>query len=228
MGVWISENLIEIFGAATGILYVILEIRRNIFLWPLGIITSVVYIWVFAGNALYASMGLQVYYLFISIYGWYKWRGAANRGHGEKGMAHVDDLPAGVEVIPRSGRGESSGQERKTDVRRIEGRTAVICLVAVLSLWGFLWFVLDRWTDSPVPLWDGLISSLSVVATWMLTRKFLEQWYLWIVADGIAVIVYALLGLYATAALFLVYTVMAVTGVRAWSRERGTGEQTNR
>ena len=44
-------------------------------------------------------------------------------------------------------------------------------MMTALVLWALLWFSLDRWTDSPVPLWDGLITSLSVVATWMLTRK---------------------------------------------------------
>ncbi|HMT67514.1 MAG TPA: nicotinamide riboside transporter PnuC, partial [Bacteroidales bacterium] len=71
---WIAENIVEVFGAVTGIAYMILEIRRNIFLWPLGIITSAVYIYVFGREGFYANMGLQVYYLVISIYGWYMWR----------------------------------------------------------------------------------------------------------------------------------------------------------
>ena len=90
-----------------------------------------------------------------------------------------------------------------------------------LALWGLLWFALDRWTDSPVPLWDGLITSLSVVATWMLTKKILEQWYVWILANSIAVIVYLAMGMYPTAVLFAVYTVMAVIGLRAWGSQQG-------
>ncbi len=108
----------------------------------------------------------------------------------------------------------------KNDVRRIDCKTALICLVTALVLWALLWFSLDRWTDSPVPLWDGLITSLSVVATWMLTRKYLEQWYVWIVANAIAVVVYLAVGMYPTAALFFVYFVMAIIGVRAWSVEK--------
>ncbi len=53
---WISNNYIELFGAVTGILYVILEIRQNIWLWPVGIVTSAVYIWVFFTGKLYADM----------------------------------------------------------------------------------------------------------------------------------------------------------------------------
>lgn len=188
---WFAENYIELFGAVTGIAYVILEIKRNILLWPLGIITSAVYIYVFGHNGFYANMGLQGYYLVISIYGWYRWQRPQERVQAEE----------------------------KSDVRRIGRVTAAWCAVTAGVMWAVLWLVLDRATDSPVPLWDGLIASLSVVATWMLTRKYLEQWYVWIVANAIAVIVYMASGMYPTAALFLVYFMMAIIGVMSWSRQ---------
>ena len=53
--------------------YVFLEIRQNIWLWPCGIVTSAVYIWVFFKGKLYADMSLQCYYLGISCLGWYWW-----------------------------------------------------------------------------------------------------------------------------------------------------------
>ena len=80
---WLSENWIEIFGAVTGIIYVFLEIRQNIWLWPVGIITSAVYILVFFTNKFYADMSLQVYYLVISVLGWYWWlNGLRAKGSG--------------------------------------------------------------------------------------------------------------------------------------------------
>lgn len=185
---WIAENIVEIFGAVTGIAYVILEIRRNILLWPLGIITSAVYIFVFGSNGFYANMGLQGYYLVISIYGWYRW----NRLN------------------------EAQPAADNSDVKRISAVTAVRCALTAATLWGLLWVLLDRATDSPVPVWDGLIASLSVVATWMLTRKYIEQWYVWIVANAIAVAVYLASGLYPTAILFFVYFVMAIIGLIKW------------
>jgi nicotinamide mononucleotide transporter len=192
---WLSENFIELFGAVTGIAFVILEIRRNIWLWPLGIITSAVYMYVFASNGFYANMGLQGYYLVISVYGWYRWQRPQ-------------------EIVQA---------EEKSDVRRIGRVTALFCALAALVIWVILWFLLDRATDSPVPLWDGLIASLSVVATWMLTRKYLEQWYVWIVANAIAVAVYLASGLYPTAVLFFVYFVMAIIGLREWARVQAKG-----
>jgi len=70
---WLSDNYIEVFGAVAGVVYIFLEIRANIWLWPVGIITSAVYVWVFFNGKLYADMSLQVYYVIISILGWIWW-----------------------------------------------------------------------------------------------------------------------------------------------------------
>ena len=92
---WLSNNYIEVFGAITGIIYVFLEIRQTIWLWPVGIITSAVYIWVFFTSKFYADMSLQGYYLVISCLGWYWWarrnesrwcrRKERRRGRDERG-----------------------------------------------------------------------------------------------------------------------------------------------
>src|SRR5664279_3516293 len=89
---WITNNFIEIFGAVTGIVYVILEIKQTIWLWPVGIVTSAVYIWVFFTSKIYADMSLQVYYLAISIMGWYWWvRGTGHRAQ-KSGQEAAGDL----------------------------------------------------------------------------------------------------------------------------------------
>jgi nicotinamide mononucleotide transporter len=212
---WLTENIVEVFGAVAGMAYVILEIRRNILLWPLGILTSAVYIYVFGRNGFYAGMVLQGYYVVISVYGWYAWHRAQVTEHRAQGTEH---------------RAQGAESDTRSDVNKIDGKTAFICFLISLGLWVLLWFSLDRWTDSPVPLWDGLITSLSVVATWMLTRKFIEQWYVWILANTIAVIVYLAMGMYPTAILFIVYTIMAIIGARAWNNvnNRTIEQQNNR
>lgn len=188
---WIASHLVEIFGAVTGIVYVFLEIKRNIWLWPVGIATSATYIFVFRDNGFYADMLLQVYYLVISIYGWWAWW----RGNPEK----------------------SDGGEELM-ITRLDARRSVRILLSFLFIFIGMWVGLDRWTDSPVPLWDALITSMSVIATWMLTRKILEQWHVWIVANAIAVIVYLCKGMYPTSVLFVVYFLMAIEGLREWKR----------
>jgi len=70
---WLFNNYIEVLGAISGLIYLYFSIRQIIWLWPLGIISSLFYVYVFFSAKFYADMGLQVYYFFISFYGWYNW-----------------------------------------------------------------------------------------------------------------------------------------------------------
>jgi len=180
---------IEIFGVITGILYVILEVKQNRMLWPLGILTSAAYVYIFFTGKFYADMGLQGYYVLISIYGWYYWsKGGSKRENGE--------LP----------------------VVRINLRQLLLLFMVFVASWGGIYFVLSRYTDSTVPVGDSFTTAMAIVATWMLTRKIIEQWFLWIVANIVSVGLYLYKGLYPTVILYVVYTGMAVYGYMEWKR----------
>jgi nicotinamide mononucleotide transporter len=73
-------------------------------------------------------------------------------------------------------------------------------------------------TDSPVPLMDGLTTSLSVVATWLLARKILENWLIWIIANLLSIGLYIFQNLWPTVILFGVYEVLAIYGYFQWKR----------
>lgn len=64
---------IEIIGAIIGLLYLYLEYKANKWLWPVGVLMPVVYVWIFFQSKFYADMGINVYYFFASIYGWVRW-----------------------------------------------------------------------------------------------------------------------------------------------------------
>jgi nicotinamide mononucleotide transporter len=206
---WISNNSIEIFGAVTGILYVFLEIKQNLWLWPVGIITSAVYIWVFFTGKLYADTSLQVYYLIISILGWYWWI--------RKKSGRVGDR-SGVE-IPQSGREKGrDGAVERLRVTRLDLKAGLILTAVLFVLYFILWFLLSHFTDSPVPECDAFITSVSIVATWMLARKIFEHWYLWIVVDAFASVLFITRHLYPTVILYIVYCVMSFAGLIEWRR----------
>ena len=203
--IWLSGNLLEIFGVITGILYVFLEIKQDVRLWPVGIITSVIYIWVFFVNKLYADAGLQCYYLIVSVFGWYWWINSGKR--------KVD-----------SGRLDKNRETLK--VTRIKKKTA-FCLGAIfLICYLAMWQLLDRVTDSPVPAADAFITTLSAVATWMLARKIFEHWYLWIVVNFAAVILFFYRGLYPTIVLYAVYCIMSFVGYKEWKKTIIENEKT--
>jgi nicotinamide mononucleotide transporter len=209
---WISNNWIEIFGAVAGIVYVFLEVKQNLWLWPVGIVTSAVYIWVFFTGKLYADMSLQVYYLVISCLGLYWWiRGselrAQSSGSGEQG--------ASLRIASAGKAGNSDyGIHGKLTVTRLSSTLGIILLIIFLVLFSLMYFILARFTDSPVPGWDSFITSLSVVATWMLARKIFEHWYLWIVVNGVAVVLFITRGLYPTVVLYIIYGIMSFVGIR--------------
>jgi len=79
-------------------------------------------------------------------------------------------------------------------------------------------FVLKNYTDSPVPIGDAFTTALGVTATWMLARKYLEQWLLWIVANAVSLGLYMYKDLYPTAVLFFVYLILAFVGYYNWKR----------
>ena len=197
---WLSNSYIEIFGAVTGIIYVFLEIRQTIWLWPVGIITSAVYILIFFESKFYADMSLQVYYLVISVLGWYWWK----RGAGQKNKE-----------------GEEKERQRDTEtlqVTRIDLKKSVVLAIVFVILYAVMRVVLKRFTDSPVPEWDSFITSLSIVATWMLARKIYEHWYLWIVVNFVSVALFLVKGLYPTVILYAFYGIMSFVGLSSWEK----------
>ena len=186
---WISENYIELLGAVLGLFYIFFSIRQSILTWPVGLLTSVLYVWVFFVSKLYADMGLQLYYVAISIYGWYEWL-----------------------------KGNPDSKEEQLKVSRLNLSLGFVLLLVGTALFASIWFILKNYTDSPVPVADAFATSLSIVATWMLARKILEHWLVWIFVDAFSIGLFLYKGLIPTVILFVVYTVMAFAGYLEWKK----------
>ena len=205
-----ADNWLEVFGAITGIIYVFLEIRQNIWLWPVGLVTSAVYIIVFFTTRFYADMNLQGYYLVMSIIGWYWWvRGTGQGAQGTGRRAQGEEKKNG---------GLRDDETEGLQVTRLKTVTGLLLAAVFVLLYSGIWFILSRYTDSPVPEWDSFITSLSVVATWMLARKIYEHWYLWILVNAASVIIFSVRGLYPTVILYAVYLAMSFAGLKVWKK----------
>ena len=211
---WISNNFIEIFGAVTGIIFVFLEIRQTIWLWPVGLVTSAVYIWVFFTSKFYADMSLQGYYLVISCLGWYWWTRGKKRRLRSKPTKFRET---------EAGEWESG----ELQVTRLKLRTGIVLAIVFVLLYIIMWFVLTKLTDSPVPVRDSFITSLSIIATWMLARKIYEHWYLWIVVNFVSAVFFLTRGLYPTVILYTVYGIMSFVGLAAWKKTIKADEHFN-
>jgi nicotinamide mononucleotide transporter len=111
------------------------------------------------------------------------------------------------------------GSGRSAPVRHGRARewAVLVPVTAVATVFAAGW--LARHTDSPVPRWDATVLCLSLAATYAQARKVLESWWLWIAVDLLSVPLYAVRGLYPTAALYAVFLGLCVVGLRAWARE---------
>jgi nicotinamide mononucleotide transporter len=190
---WMWENKIEVIGALLGLLYIFFSIRQHILTWPTGLLTSLLYIAVFFKSGFYADMGLQFYYAGISLYGWYYWL------KGGKSARILSGEQAPVKRMPK---------------KMIPGSIAVTVGIFLIIL-----LILLQFTDSTVPYMDSLTTALSVTATWMLAKKMIEHWLIWVFVDLVSAGLYVYKGLWPTVALFLIYTVMAVVGYIEWKKD---------
>lgn len=186
---WLQANYIEVLGAVTGIVFLYLEIKENIWLWPFGIVTSALYIYIFFVSKFYADMGLQFYYLAISLYGWWHWLYGGKR-KGE------DTLP----------------------ISRISTKLAAVLFLVSIAIFAVLASILINFTDSTVPYGDAFTTALSIVATWMLARKILEMWWVWVLVNAVAMGLYIYKGLYPTSVLFFLYFSMSIVGYLKWRK----------
>ncbi len=188
---WIATNWIENLAVFTGLLYIVLSVKQNIWCWLFGIISSGLYLYVFFFSKIYADMLLQLYYVIMGIYGWLHW-------------ARIDTLKS---------------LEKELAVSKLTKKQGFLILLGTLILWFLIAQFLIRFTDSPIPWIDAFTTSFSFTATWMLARKILEHWIIWVVVDAISVGLYFYRDLYSSVFLFVIYTVLAIVGYREWHNQ---------
>ena len=197
----------QIFTLVTGVLYIILEVRQKNFMWVVGIATSLAAMWVFFRQGLYASFGLNTYYFITAFIGLWQWR-------RNKKML--------VSEVDADGHGEDTVVLHKLTWKAVAAG-AVICVLGTVALSSGMSLLHDAGIlkENPMSLLDSAATALSVVATWWLVRSYLEQWWLWIVADFMSTILCAAQGMWWMALLYLLYATAAVYGLRYW-KMRGT------
>lgn len=193
---YIAENWLELTAALLGVVAIFLQIRINSFYWVVSILNVALYIWVYVSQKLYALMILMIYYVGMSIYGWIVWR------FGDK-------------------HGESKHRLRITHTRL---RTWIILVIITGISFLVISWVLYSFTDSATPILDGLVTALSFVATWMLARKKIENWLVWLVVDIISCHLYLNQKMYPTLVLYIILCVMAVIGYMAWKNKMKNAE----
>ena len=188
---WLNNNWIEVTGVLISLTYLYFSVKQKIWLWLFGFLSALFYIYIYFSNRLYADMGLQFYYVAISIYGWISWRMKTNN----------DDEIRSLET---------------TRIKKSLYPWLIFCFIALTLV---IYQILDRFTDSDIPFWDAFTTAGGIIGTWMLARKYLENWLVWIVVDSVSIVLYIYKGLFATTVLFIVYTIIALIGYMSWLKQ---------
>lgn len=107
--------------------------------------------------------------------------------------------------------------EKELPISRVPVKIIPYLLLITAAIFFAYYFVLLQ-TDSPLPKADSFTTALSIVATWMLAKKYIEYWIVFIIVDAVSAGLYFYKDLYPTAILFVFYTIMAVVGYFEWRK----------
>jgi len=183
----VAQGWIQWVSFLSGILYIFYATRNNPRCWPWGILSSG--LWAYASwfhLHLLSDALLQVVYVILGMIGWYKW----NAGHTSS---------------------MNKGQELK--VTSYPLKSLLVLLIGSLFPALLLGYLM-HFTTAAFPYIDALLTVYSLLATWMLVRRKIENWLLWIGIDSIPLFVWR--GGHLFALLFLIYGILAIKGWKSW------------
>jgi len=182
---------LEIVACTLAVWMVVCNMRVDPLGWPLAMASSLLYALLFAQSRLYGEAGLQIFFVVVAAWGWWQWL----RGRGHDGMALT--------------------VHRLTAARRVQA------IALTLAAWPLLGWALARFTNSDVPYLDSLPTVGSIAGQFLLGRKLIETWPVWMAVNAVSVALFAVKGLWLTVGVYIVFGVLAVAGWRAWRALEG-------
>lgn len=185
-GVWKASHG-ELIGALLSLGMVLFNMRVHPMGWPLAILASALYAWVFWDARLWGLASLQWLFMAMSAWGWWQW---VYRG--------------------------PDGQKAQTSPRWMSPVARWRSVLAVLVLWPLLALFLQYVAGSDLPWWDALPTAGSIVGTWMLARKYVENWIVWALVNGVSVLLFTWKGLWLTSIIYLIFLALSWEGYRSW------------
>ncbi|MFO7998956.1 MAG: nicotinamide riboside transporter PnuC [Bacteroidales bacterium] len=191
----------EIVAVVFGILSVWFARQANLLVYPTGIISTVIYVYICFSIQLYADMGINLFYTGMSIYGWYMWtrKDALRRVRPIRWNTRSQQLQ-GILMIP-------------------------LLFVIVFGLIYLAKRDDAAYMQSYIPYVDSFTTSIFLIAMWYMARKKIENWIYWIAGNIISIPLYFVKGLVFTSFQFTVFLVLAVMGLHNWIRLYNEGRE---
>lgn len=186
---WMRSNPVELVATLFGIVTVWLSARENVWSWPTALVQVALSGWVCLALHLYSDVGLQGFYFVTSLYGWYAWT-----------RKKPNEEPA---LVPR----------------RAPARVLAITLIVGIAGLLTLGTIANRIPGAANPYLDATLSSFSVVAQWLMARKYIENWLLWILLDVAYVPLWWWKSALGFAFLYVVFLGLSIDGFVSWRRK---------
>ena len=185
------ELIIEVIAVATGLLSVWYSKKINILVFPIGIISVLLYVFLFIKNGLFANAVINFLYFVISVFGWWNWNRQRTTDNGQQT----------TEVL------------RVTNLNKKES-------VIIGFLWSAALVIIIMFAPKDISIrLDYLTSILGLIAMWLTSIKKVENWIFYIVADIILIPLCIYNGLYLTSLQYVIYTILAIMGYISWNKE---------
>jgi nicotinamide mononucleotide transporter len=176
--------------------YLLLAVRENIWCWYCAFASTAIYTVLFWDVNLLMESALNVYYMGMAVFGWYQW----TYGHATGDGAPHDSTGAAITI-------QSLSRNQ---------HLVIIVVIGNLSL--VSGYLLSQYSMAAWPYVDSFTTWASVITTYLVAKKFLENWLYWIVIDSVSIPLYLDRGLPLTAWLFASYVVIAIAGYFSWKK----------
>ena len=185
----ISDILLEIIAASLGVVSVIFAKNENIFVFPTGIISTVIYVYICYKFILYGDMVINIYYTLMSLYGWYIWSFKVS----------VDNI-----IISTS--------------KAIDFVKGIFIFLITIMIISCVYMFFDRMSYITDYL-DIFTSAIFFTAMWLMANKKIEHWIFWIVGNMISVPLYYVKGLGFSSIQFTLFLILAIMGYKEWRKK---------
>ncbi|TKK23004.1 nicotinamide riboside transporter PnuC [Enterobacter cancerogenus] len=210
---------IEAVGTLAGLLCIWLASLEKIVNYAFGLINVTLFAIIFFQIQLYASLLLQLFFFVANIYGWYAWSRQNSQREAELQIRWLP-LPKAIAWLV------ACVVAIGLMTIYINPVFAFLTRVAVSAMSGLgLNVTMPALQPDAFPFWDSCMMVLSIAAMVLMTRKYVENWLLWVIINVISVVIFALQGVYAMSLEYLLLTFIALNGSRMWiksARERGS------
>ena len=192
-------NWLDIVTTILGLAYILFEYRASVWMWAVGFVMQVLGIVLYYQKGLYADCGMEFYYLAMTIYGWWRWTYVGGDLKSPTNEQRISNPP-------------------QRSVAHFPLRLVLPTVIVFVIVFVFIYWLLVTYTNSTVPLADSFTTALSIVGIWALARKYLEQWFIWIVVDVVTSALYFYKDIPFKASLYALYVIIAIFGYRKWRR----------